>query len=150
MNERVKLQMKFDELIKNDAPTEQIQAVYNKIHGTNIKTEEHDDILPHEYDDDIIKWRYIEKMKPKDIAQKLGYRDKQVSSRISLLVQSREDARIYHEAEQEMKRREKQERDDKILERLNAGKSVTAIVKELKVARNTVTNIKWREGLYER
>jgi len=48
-----------------------------------------------------------------------------------------------------MKRREKQERDDKILERLNAGKSVTNIVKELKVARNTVTNIKWREGMYE-
>ena len=149
MNERVKLQIKFDELIKNDAPTEQIQAVYNKLHCTNIKTDKRDDILPHDYDEDIIRWRYIDKMKPKDIAQKLGYRDKQVSSRISLLVQSREDARIYHEAEQEMKRREKQERDDKILERLNAGKSVTAIVKELKVARNTVTNIKWREGMYE-
>jgi len=99
MNERTRLQLRLDELIENDAPTEQIQAVYNKLNGTNIKTEEHDDILPHEYDDDIIKWRYIDKMKPKDIAEKLGYRDKQVSSRISLLVQSREDARIYHEAE---------------------------------------------------
>lgn len=150
MNERTRLQLRLDELIENDGPTEQIQAVYNKLNGTNIKTEKHDDILPHEYDDDIIKWRYINKIKVKEIAETLGYRDKQVSSRISLLVQSREDARIYHEAEQEMKRREKQERDDKILERLNAGKSVTAIVKELKVARNTVTNIKWREGLYER
>ncbi|GEM04121.1 hypothetical protein HMI01_11090 [Halolactibacillus miurensis] len=149
MNERTRLQLQFDELIASNAPTEEIQAVYNKIHGTNIKTEKHDDILPHEYDDDIIKWRYIDKIKVKEIAQTLGYKETQVSSRISLLVQNREDVRIYHEAEQEMKRREKQERDEKIIERLKAGKSVTAIVKELKVARNTVTNIKWREGMYE-